>query len=374
MTESLEPTVESSRPVAQRMQQYAQLAAVVVIVVGCYLVLYPFIPAMLFAAVVCSSSWGLFVRLRRILWGNATVAALAMCLLQVLLVVGPSILIAASLSSNVSAMATTISGALESGTMAPPAWLSSIPLVGDYAVQYWQQVASSGESVASQAKGLLDPARGFLVATGKAAGQGLLQLVLAVFISFFFYRDGELLMTSIRNAFERLAGELSGDLIGTIQNTVTGVVHGIFGTALAQAMVAVIGFLIAGVPAAFLLGVGTFLLSLVPIGPPLIWGGAAIWLVSEGQTGWAIFMVLWGLLAISSIDNVVKPFLISRAANLPLLLIVLGALGGVVAFGFIGIFIGPPVLAVGLTLLQFWIARTRAAPGTPDKPDTPGVA
>jgi len=163
-------------------------------------------------------------------------------------------------------------------------------------------------------------------------------------------------------------------LIGTIQNTVTGVVHGIFGTALAQAMVAVIGFLIAGVPAAFLLGVGTFLLSLVPIGPPLIWGGAAIWLVSEGQTGWAIFMVLWGLLAISSIDNVVKPFLISRAANLPLLLIVLGALGGVVAFGFIGIFIGPPVLAVGLTLLQFWIARTRAAPGTPDKPDTPGVA
>jgi len=105
----------------------------------------------------------------------------------------------------------------------------------------------------------------------------------------------------------------------------------------------------------------------VPIGPPLIWGGAAIWLMSEGQTGWAIFMVLWGLLAISSIDNVVKPFLISRASNLPLLLIVLGALGGVVAFGFIGIFIGPPVLAVGLTLLQFWIARTRAAPDTPDQ-------
>ena len=146
----------------------------------------------------------------------------------------------------------------------------------------------------------------------------------------------------------------------------TGVIHGIFGTALVQALVALAGFLIAGVPAAFLLAVATFFLSVVPIGPPLIWGGATVWLVYNGQLGWAIFMALWGFLAISTIDNFVKPYLISRSSKLPLLLIVLGVFGGVIAFGFIGLFIGPPVLAIGLTLVQLWIAHRSGEKDTPE--------
>ena len=190
---------------------------------------------------------------------------------------------------------------------------------------------------------------------------GIVGPLLAAFIGFFFFRDGELLMSLIRKALNQLAGGLTTELVATIQNTVTGVVHGIFGTALAQAVVAVIGFMIAGVPAAWLLGVGTIFLSLVPVGPPLIWGGAAVWLMFQGETGWAIFILLWGLFVISAIDNVVKPYLISRASNLPLLVVVFGVLGGVIAFGFIGVFIGPPVLAVGLTLLQLWINRADEA-------------
>ena len=123
--------------------------------------------------------------------------------------------------------------------------------------------------------------------------------------------------------------------------------------------------LIAGVPAPFLLAVATFFLSILPIGPPLVWGGATLWLVSQDEIGWAVFMALWGLLAISTVDNFVKPYLISRSSGLPMLLIVLGVFGGVFAFGFIGIFIGPPVLAVGLTLVQLWIARSLEKPGTP---------
>ena len=353
-----DPAHDTQKPVLQRMHQYTQLAAIVIIIVGCYLVLNAFIPAILFAAVVCSASWPLYARLRKLLWGNSTLAALAMSLLLVVLVIGPSLLLAVSLTDNVTALAEDIKSTLEGGPVPPPAWLGGVPLVGEFAAQYWQQVATSGDSLAAQTKGLIEPARGFLIATGKAVGQGLLQLVLATFIGFFFYRDGELLMTSIRNALDRLAGGLAVELLATIQNTVTGVVHGIFGTALAQALVAVIGFLIAGVPAALLLGVATFFLSLVPVGPPLVWGGAAVWLMFQGETGWAIFMFLWGLLFISSIDNVVKPYLISRSSNLPLLLIVLGVFGGVIAFGFIGVFIGPPVLAVGLTLVQLWVARS----------------
>ena len=139
------------------------------------------------------------------------------------------------------------------------------------------------------------------------------------------------------------------------RGTVVGVMLGIVGTAAAQGTVAMIGFLIAGVPAAMLLGFATFFLSMIPVGPPLIWGGAAAWLYSEGQTGWAIFLVLYGLFVISSIDNFVKPILIARGAGMSILLIALGVLGGVLVFGFIGIFLGPVLLALGDMLLQRWL-------------------
>lgn len=351
----------SQHSVTPRLRQYAQLAAIIIVLIGCYLVLHPFIPAILFAAVVCSASWPLYVRLRRALWSNSTLAALVMSFLLIVLVIGPSLLLAISLSDNVNALADVIKSTLDGGPIAPPEWVARLPIIGELAAHYWQQFAISDDSLAAQLKGLVEPARAFLIGTGKAAGRGLLQLVLAAFIGFFFFRDGELLMSLIRKALDQLAGGLTTELVATIQNTVTGVVHGIFGTALAQAVVAVIGFMIAGVPAAWLLGVGTFFLSLVPVGPPLIWVGAAVWLMFQGETGWAIFILLWGLFVISAIDNVVKPYLISRASNLPLLVVVFGVLGGVIAFGFIGVFIGPPVLAVGLTLLQLWINRADEA-------------
>jgi predicted PurR-regulated permease PerM len=130
--------------------------------------------------------------------------------------------------------------------------------------------------------------------------------------------------------------------------------YGLLGTALAQALVAALGFTIAGVPGVPLLAVLTFVTSLVPVGPPMIWGGAAIWLFSQGNTGWGIFMLIWGALLISGVDNVVRPMLISRGSSLPFLLVFLGVLGGVIAFGFVGMFIGPTLLAVGYSLISDW--------------------
>jgi len=360
------PIDETPRPAERRLRQsaehrlhqYAQLAAVVIVLVGGYLVLHPFVPAILFSAVLCSATWPLYVRLRKALWGRSTLAALAMVLLLSALLIGPSVLLAVSLADDVTAMVEAGKAALQSGPIQPPAWLREVPLVGEMLADYGQRLVSRSESLAAQLQGLLVPARNFLVGAGKAVGQGLLQLALAMFIVFFFYRDGEALALALRKALDRLAGGLGGELLQTIHTTVTGVVHGIFGTALAQAVVALVGFLIAGVPAPFWLAVATFFLSVLPIGPPLVWGGATVWLAFQGQIGWAVFMAVWGLLAISTIDNFVKPYLISRSSELPLLLIVLGVFGGVFAFGFIGIFIGPPVLAVGLTLVQLWIARS----------------
>jgi predicted PurR-regulated permease PerM len=354
-------------PMEQHLRRFVQLAAISIVIVGCYKVLLPFIPAILFAVVVCISTWPLYVRLRGVLRGRSTLAALVMVLLLIVLVIGPSALFAFSLTDNVTTIVGAAKTLLNHGPIQSPTWLKGIPIIGAQFDVYWQGLAAGGEEAAALFKRLLEPAKDFLLVAGKAIGQSLLQMTFAVFIGFFFFRDGDALVRTLRIGLEKLAGRVAAELLTTIQGTVSGVVHGIFGTAAAQALVACIGFLIAGVPGAYLLGVATFFLSMVPIGPPLIWGGAAFWLVSQGSVGWAIFMALWGLFAISSIDNFLKPYLISRGSGLPLLLIVLGVFGGIVAFGFIGIFIGPPLLAVGLTLVRLWTAPPLAeteAPGT----------
>jgi len=348
-------------PAEQRLNQVAQLAAVVFVVVGCYLVLHPFVPAILFAAVVCSATWPLYLRLRAALWGRPTLAALAMSLVLVVLVIGPSVLLAVYLANHAEEALESGKALMKGGPIAPPAWLGNVPVVGELLAEYWQRVATGRDSLATQWQGLLEPARKLLLGMGRAVGEGLMQLMVASFIGFFFYRDGEALMLAVRRVLDKLAGGLGATLLETVGHTSTGVVHGIFGTALAQGLVALAGFMIAGMPAAMLLAAATMFLSILPIGPPLVWGGATLWLAFEGHTGRAIFMALWGLLAISTIDNLVKPYLISRSSDLPLLLIVLGVFGGVVAFGFIGLFIGPPVLAIGLVLTQLWISHRSLA-------------
>jgi predicted PurR-regulated permease PerM len=201
---------------------------------------------------------------------------------------------------------------------------------------------------------MLEPARHFLMSGGMLLGTGVVQLSLAVFVSFFLYRDGAALIRVLEAGAARIFGERAAKVSGTVAQTVRGVMYGLLGTALAQALVAALGFAIAGVPAVPLLAVLTFVLSLVPIGPPLVWGGAAIWLFAQGHTGWGVFMLIWGAVLISGVDNVVRPMLISRGSSLPFLLTFLGVLGGVIAFGFVGMFIGPTLLAVGYSLFSDW--------------------
>jgi len=347
------------------LQRHAQTAAVAVVVVGCYLVLHPVVPAILFSAVICTATWPLYVRLRAAMWSRPALAALAMTVMLLVLVIGPTVMLAANLASNGTALFEAGKALLKNGPMEPPGWLLQVPVAGDLLEDYWRRLASGGANLAGDWKGLLDGARAFVVRAGKAAGEGLLQLALASFVAFFFYRDGDALVLATRRALDRIAGKLGSELLETLEHTVTGVILAVFGTALAQGLVALAGFLIAGVPAPFLLAAATFFLSILPIGPPLIWGGATAWLVMDGQLGWAVFMAAWGLLAISSIDNLVKPYLISRTSNLPLVLTVLGMFGGVIAFGFIGLFIGPPILAVGLALAKLWASRRLADADAP---------
>lgn len=349
---------EAKMSMGERILQFFQLAAIAIVLISCYQIVHPFIPAILFAMVVCISTWPLYLRLRRALWEKPALASLLMILLLIMLVIIPSALLAVNLADNVTATFDIIKVSLERGPIKPPAWLKEIPLFGERLNSYWKGLASGGKEAELLFKELLEPVRNFLVNLGNVIGQSLLQMVFAAFIGFFFYRDGEALIQALRNGMGKLlAGSLGAEPLATIHHTVTGVVHGIFGAALAQAIAAIIGFLIAGVPGAFLLGAATFFLSMIPMGPTLLWGGASVWFLYQESYGWAIFMVLWGVLVISSIDNFVRPYLISRGSSLSFLLIFLGVSGGIVAYGFIGIFIGPPILAVGITLAQLWTAH-----------------
>jgi len=350
---------------ASRFEQYARVAAVALLVLGCVLVLRPFVGAIFFAGVLCFSTWPAFTWLRDRWKGRSSLAALVLVLGWVLLLVLPVALAAQSLIVHSAGAVEALRGFLVARqSIELPEFIRDLPFLGGWLNDYWVLVMQSREELVALAKRLADPAKSMLLAMGGAIGEGVIQILIALFVAFFFYRDGERVRRILSEGMTRLAGTQGEALVTTAQGAVKGVVYGLLGTALAQAAVAFVGFLIAGVPGAMLLAALTFVLSLIPMGPVLIWGGAAAWLYSNDQVGWAIFMVVYGAAVISSVDNFVKPILMSRAGNLSMLLVVLGVFGGAIAFGFIGLFVGPALLAVGWSVIKTWlgeVASERAA-------------
>lgn len=336
--------------------QIARIALTTLLIVGCYFVLRPFMAAVLFASIICVFTWPLYHRVWLRLGCRDNVAAITMTLFLLIAVILPMAYLATNLADSAAILLDEAQVTLQNLQPNAPDWLSNLPLVGHQLAESWQRAVVSHEELMKLLSQYSEPMRQFMLQAVQLVMGGFLQLVLVVFVAFFFYRDGVQLAKGITLIVRRLGGELGEDMLNLSCNTVKGVMLGIFGTALAQASVALFGFWLAGVPMPFLLALATFFLSVIPVGPPLVWGGAALWLYNHGSHGWAIFLVFYGLLGISSVDNVVKPILISHSSHLPLLLVVLGVLGGAVAFGFIGIFLGPTLLAVGLTLVAHWVA------------------
>ncbi|MDI6750195.1 MAG: AI-2E family transporter [Rhodocyclaceae bacterium] len=340
---------------------HARIALAALIIVGTVWVLAPFLAALLFAAILCLTTWPMFAWFESRLKGRSTLAALLATLVLASAVLLPMSYLAATIADAVAQLIGILRPWFEAGDYAPPGWLAGLPLVGEPFDAYWRKLASSHAELTQLGKQLFEPTRKVLTASATLIGQGLLELTLVVLIAFFFYRDGHRLASRLALFARKIGGDLGDRMLLLARTTIMGVMVGIVGTAVAQALVALIGFLIAGVPAALLLAAATFFLSMIPVGPPLIWGGAAWWLYSQGETGWAIFMVVWGLAVISSVDNFIKPILISRTASLPILLVALGVFGGVLAFGFVGIFLGPVILALGVMLFESWLSQPAQA-------------
>jgi len=358
-----------------RIEQIAGIVAAALLVVGCFVVLRPFISALLWAAVVCYSTWGAYLWFERIMGGRQTLAALTMVLLVSLVLVVPFAVVGLSLAENLSQIMAVVADLAREGLPQPAGWVGGIPFVGSVTEQYWQHWADDPERFAALVKSWLTESKGWILHRGFVLGEGVLQMSLSVLISFFFYRDGEGVVNRISDGIKRIAGDRTQHLLAVVGSTIRGVVYGILGTAFVQGVLATIGFYIVGAPSPLLLGLITFFLGLIPAAPPLIWGAVAVWMLYRGSVGWAIFIGLYGFFIISGVDNVLRPYLISRESKLPFILVLLGVLGGVLAFGFIGLFLGPVLLAVGYSLVEEWSgARKAAVPEIPPAPPAPVAA
>jgi len=343
-----------------KLEESMGWGVLLLLLTGCLLVLWPFVSALLWAVVLSYSAWPLYRRLLNAMGGRRTLAALALSLGMVLVVLLPFVVVGLTLADNVDELKTAAQRWIDAGPPAPPGWLAKVPVIGSTATEKWRILAADSARLTQEARKFVEPVGAWLLRAGLKLGSGVLELALSILVMFFLLRNGTNVAENLKSGIERIAGERGRHLLEVAGNTVRGVVYGILGTAIVQGLMAGFGFLIAGVPGAALLALLTFFLSVVPVGPPLVWLPAALWLFHQGRTGWGIFMLVWGV-GVSTVDNFVKPWLISQGSDMPFILILFGVLGGALAFGFIGVFIGPTLLAVGHRLVKEWAAATHAA-------------
>ena len=353
-----------------RIEVVAAVAAMALLAAGCLVVLRPFLSAILWATVLTYTTWPLLLRLEGWLGGRRSLAAFTMTTLIAVVMVLPFVLAGITLAENVSRLEDLFRFLQGGLPAAAPEWVRRLPWIGPAVERAWPGLAQDTGWISDTLKSAGLGAGKWLLKHSLDFGKGIVQLALSVVIVFVFYRDGERVGARLAAGAQRIAGDVSQHLLSVAGSTVRSVVYGIIGTALAQAIVAAFGFWVAGVPSPFLLGLLTFLLALVPAGPPFVWVPAALWLFHGGQVGWGVFMAVWGVVGISGIDNVIRPYLISRGANLPFVIVLLGAIGGVLAFGFIGLFLGPVLLAVGYALVrEFTASHTSPSEATPAEVD-----
>lgn len=329
------------------------VVAVSLLVIGCFLVLRPFLSALMWAVILCYATWPAFSWLEYRLKGRRTLATIVMTLTVTSILVLPFVVVGLTLAENVSEWSHAIKDWLARGLPALPQWIAELPFVGVDIAARWSALGSESGVEAVSSVGLT-PLRNAAIAGGGVLVRGTFELAFSVFIAFFVYRSGDELALGLRQTLTRLIGSRARQFIAVAGGTIQGVVYGILGTALAQGVLAGIGFSIVRVPGALFLGLLTFFMSLIPMGPPFVWVPAVVWLVAQERYGAAIFLGIWGMFVISGIDNIVKPYLISRGSKMPFILVFLGVIGGIAAFGFLGVFLGPVLLAVGYTLLLAW--------------------
>lgn len=318
-------------------------------------VLRPFLGALIWAVMIVVATWPLMLTAQKILWGRRWLAVTAMSLMLLLLLILPFSAAIGTIVANAGTITDWSKTLGEFELPPPPSWLAGLPVIGNDAIKLWQEVAAQDVEVLT-AK--LAPYAGavtkwFIAEIGNF-GVVFIQFLLTVVISAILYAQGERAADWVLRFGERLAGGTGEAVVRLSARAIRGVALGVVVTALVQALLGGIGLVIAGVPFAAILTAIMFMLAVAQIGAVPVLAVAVIWLYWTDAFGWGTFLLVVTAI-VGTLDNFLRPILIRKGADLPLLLIFAGVIGGLIAFGLIGIFVGPLVLAVSYTLLSAWI-------------------
>jgi predicted PurR-regulated permease PerM len=341
---------------SQQSRSLGWIIVYAVLIVTTFAMLRPFWEALAWSFILAAVSWPLYKRLHGALKRRDTLSAILMTLGVTAMVVVPSALIFSSLFSEVGPAYATLKS-LIAAPPPPPDWLARVPA----AEQAWLDAAETLRHGTVLGKDFLLP----LLRPGTQAlasvGANLGRAALALFTLFFLYRNGERYFAQAKAVLSHLLGERAEKLLNPTKEAMRAVFAGVILAAVAQGVAAGLGFALVGLRAPILLGVATSLLALIPFGAVLIWGTAAAGLFFAGSTIKAIILVAWGMLIVSSVDNLVRPLVISGTSRLPYLQTFFFILGGLAVFGLLGLFIGPAVLAVWLVIWDEWVEAGRRA-------------
>lgn len=343
----------AASPISRRVAPWLALTGLALLA---FLVMVPFFVPLAWAGVLAYASWPVAERIRARCGGRDTLAASLTTLLAGLALFAPLLWLAWLAQLEVG----RIYPALQAFAAAPPelpGWLQGTPWLGDWLAQQRAQLLADPQGVIATVKAWFAAHSGQAAALAGNVGRNLAKLVLVLVILFFFYRNGARIVRELRHVLARFIGPRAHGYFAAAGATTRAVVYGILLTSLVQGAFAGAGYWVAGLASPVTLGVLTALFALIPFGTPLVWGGAGALLLFQGETGAAIGVWIWGAAVVSQIDNVLRPLFISSVGAIPFLLVLFGVLGGILAFGLVGLFAGPIVLAVVWAVWREWAAH-----------------
>jgi predicted PurR-regulated permease PerM len=320
-----------------------------------FIVVTPFLVPLAWAGIICYASWPIATRIRQKCKGRDSLAASISTALAAVTLFLPLLWLVWLAQNEL----TNAYPALQAFLAAPiqvSESLKNVPLLGDWLRQQ-ADVLANPQGFSAIARAWLASHINDVATLAGGIGKNLVKLIFVVIILFFFYRDGARIITELRHVLARFIGPATHDYLHAVGTTTRAVVYGVLLTALIQGAVAGLGYWVAGLSSPVIFGVITAMLALIPFCTPIAWGTAGAWLFIQGYTAEAIGVWVWGLAVVSQLDNVLRPILISNVSMIPFLLVLFGVLGGVLAFGLIGVFIGPIILAVAWAVWREWTAH-----------------
>ena len=342
--------MHKNNPVSRRIVPWLALVGLALLA---FMVVTPFLVPIAWAGILAYASWPVAMRIRRWCKNRDTLAASLTTLLAALTLFIPLLWLIWLAQQELRQVYPALQTLLANPPPLPES-LKTLPWFGEWFTQQHTQLIAHPQGLGAALKTWVSTNGQDLASIAGNVGKNLVKLIFVIVILFFFYRDGARIVAELRQVLTRFIGVQVHDYLHAAGTTTRAVVYGILLTAFVQGIVAGLGYWVAGLNSPVLFGVLTMMLALIPFCTPLAWGSAGLWLLLQGETGAAIGVWLWGAIVVSQLDNFLRPLFISSVSPVPFLLVLFGVLGGLFAFGLVGLFIGPIVLTVAWAVWREW--------------------